>query len=200
MSGILDPAPERRRRHRVLVGKRLRLRRLRVEDAALVAEWRSDPAYWGAYANVYDDTPDEWEKEAAKDWNRDQVDLLITDGESGEPLGMIGWFAPFSLALFRGLEIGYQVHPSARGRGVATEATSILVNHLFSVRPVERIQATVVVGNTQSSRVLEKAGMKQEGVLRDISFVNGRYHDMYLYSIVRADWTDEATYRDGREF
>jgi RimJ/RimL family protein N-acetyltransferase len=97
-------------------------------------------------------------------------------------------------------EVGYQVHPSARGRGVATEATCILVNHLFNVRPVERIQATVVVGNAASGRVLEKAGMTQEGALRSVSFVNGRYHDMHLYSIVRADWRDEASYREGRDF
>lgn len=184
----------------MLVGKRLRLRRLRVEDASLVAEWRSDPTYWGSYANVYDETPDEWEKEATKDWSHDGMDLLITDRESGEPLGMIGWFAPFRRALFRGLEVGYQVHPSARGRGVATDAICILVNHLFTVRPVERIQATVVDGNEASYRVLEKAGMKREGVLRGVSFVNGRYHDLHLYSIVRGDWQDEAEYREGRDF
>jgi ribosomal-protein-alanine N-acetyltransferase len=197
--GILEPTSKRR--HHVFVGKRLRLRRLWVEDAPLVAEWRSDPMYWGSHANVYDDTPDEWEKEAKKDWNSDQMDLLITDRESGEPLGMIGWFAPFNRSpIFRGLEVGYQVHPSARGRGVATEATCILVNHLFNVRPVERIQATVVVGNEASYRVLERAGMKQEGVLRGVSFVNGRYHDLHLYSIVRGDWKDESNYRDGRDF
>jgi RimJ/RimL family protein N-acetyltransferase len=170
-------------------------------DAPLVAEWRNDPEYWGPFFNMHEDTTAEWEAEARKEWDRDELILLTTDRETDEPLGMIGYIKPFTLGqLFRAVEIWYQVHPSARGRGVATEAARILINHLFNVRPIERIQATVAVGNDGSGRVLERAGMQPEGVLRSIYFLDGRYHDLQMYSVVRGDWGSEASYREGRDF
>jgi ribosomal-protein-alanine N-acetyltransferase len=185
----------------LFVGTRLRLRRLTEADAPLIAEWRNDPAYWGPFFNMHEDTVAEWEAEARKEWDRDELILLTTDRETDEPLGMIGYFKPFTLGhFFRALEVWYQVHPSARGRGVATEATCILVNHLFNVRPIERIQACVVVGNEGSCRVLERAGMQREGLMRGIHFLDGSYHDLHLYSIVRTDWGSESAYRAGRDF
>ena len=64
--------------------------------------------------------------------------------------------------------------------------------------PVPRIQATVAVENTPSCRVTEAAGMQRDGVYRQVTFLHGRWMDMYLYAIVRGDWGDEATYRQGR--
>ena len=162
---------------------------------------RNDPDYWGPFYNVFADTVGEWEEEARKECSRDELVLPTTDREIDEPLGMIGYFNPFTLSpFFRGLEIWYQVHPNARRRGVATEATCILVNHRFNVRPIERIQATVVVGNEGSCRVLERAGMQRDGLLRNVFFLEGGYHDMHLYSIVRSDWGSESVYREGRDF
>ena len=103
-------------------------------------------------------------------------------------------------SLFRGLEIWYQVHPTERGHGVATQAAAILVDHLFSARPHQRVQATVVDGNDGSRRVLEHIGMTREGVLRQITFLRGQYVDMHPYSIVRDDWKSEADYRTRFDF
>ena len=91
---------------------------------------------------------------------------------------------------FNGFEIGYQVHQDHRGQGLATQAACLLINHLFNaVRPpVNRNQATVVVGNDASCRVLEKSGMGREGVMRGVWFLNGIYRDERLFSIVRGDW------------
>jgi [ribosomal protein S5]-alanine N-acetyltransferase len=190
-----------RKENALFIGKRLRLRRPRVADATLIAEWRSDPEYWGPFYNVAEDTTEEWEQRARKEWERDNVTLLITATDSGEPVGMIGYWNPFTLTpFFRGLELWYQVQPSARGRGIATEATCILVNHLFNVRPIERLRATVAFGNDASCRVLEKAGMQRDGVYRGAFFLHGRYRDMHLYSIVRADWQSEDAYRETHDF
>jgi ribosomal-protein-alanine N-acetyltransferase len=65
--------------------------------------------------------------------------------------------------------------------------------------PIERLQATTVVGNDASRRVLEKAGMQREGTLRRVTFVHGEYVDMHIFSIIRADWSDERAYRSARD-
>jgi RimJ/RimL family protein N-acetyltransferase len=40
--------------------------------------------------------------------------------------------------------------------------------------------------------------MQREGIYRRVIFLHGRCVDMYLYAIVREDWKDEASYRQGR--
>jgi ribosomal-protein-alanine N-acetyltransferase len=75
----------------------------------------------------------------------------------------------------------------------------VLINHLFDATPTERIQATVVVGNEPSQRVLERSGMQRDGIYRKVLFLHGRYVDTHLYSIVREDWEDEQAYRRRRD-
>jgi ribosomal-protein-alanine N-acetyltransferase len=119
--------------------------------------------------------------------------------DTAEATGHLQYWNPFTMdGFYRGREIGYAVHPAFRGRGVATLATCLLVNHLFDATTIERIQASTHVENEASRRVLEAARLRQEGVLHKVAFVHGRYVDQYLYAIVRDDWKDEATYRAAR--
>ena len=76
------------------------------------------------------------------------------------------------------------------------------INHLFNtVRPlINRIQATVVVDNNASCRVLEKSGMRKEGVMCGVWFLHGVYRDEHLYSIVRGDWFSDEAYRQKHSF
>lgn len=52
---------------------------------------------------------------------------------------------------------------------------------------VEALNDIGVTDNTASCRVLEKAGFKLEGVLRQNAVKNGMARDMRLYSLVRGD-------------
>lgn len=182
----------------MLIGKNLDLKLPTEEHAQLYADWYSDPNYLGEYNNVWPVSRHVMERGLSKPSEvSDSGMLLITSRETAEPLGSIGYFNPFTMSdFFSGFEIYYQVHPDHRGKGVATQSACILINHLFDALPVERIQATVAVGNDVSCKVLESAGMQKEGVYRNVLFLHGRYVDMHLYSIVRDDWRDEASYRE----
>lgn len=186
----------------MLIGRKLRLAEYEPALAPLLTEWLNDPSYWGPFYNVWTSTESQWEAELAKDSDAYQrVSFVIRDCEDDRPLGTIGFFTPFSLSLLhRAFEIWYQVHPGERRRGVAHQAAAILVDHLFSSQPVERIQATVARGNDASCAVLEKVGMQREGTLRDLFFLRGRFVDMHMYSIVRSDWTSEQVYRERFDF
>jgi ribosomal-protein-alanine N-acetyltransferase len=184
----------------VLIGKNIRLQAMTAADAPLIAEWFSDPAYMGEFNNVWPQTRAAWEQVlGGRRGGHDDGMFLIVGRETGEPMGAIGYWNPFTNAdFFKGYEIWYQVHPAFRRRGLATQATCLLINHLFAAMPVPRIQATVAVENMPSCRVTEAAGMQRDGVYRQVTFLHGRWMDMYLYAIVRGDWGDEATYRQGR--
>jgi len=91
-----------------------------------------------------------------------------------------------------GLEVGWTLRRSFWGRGYATEATGALVRHAFDELGLNRLQAHHMVRNPASGRVLEKAGFRREGVLRERVYRWGRFEDVVVYGILRSDLADGA--------
>lgn len=46
-----------------------------------------------------------------------------------------------------------------------------------------------MIENIGSARVMEKCGMKYEGILREHMYAKGHYDDLKMYSILRKEWT-----------
>ncbi|MDY7233135.1 GNAT family N-acetyltransferase [Hyalangium rubrum] len=170
------------------------------EDSQLLADWLGDPDFAGSFLNVWPVSREQWEGMLSHPWDaRTDGMFLILASEGGEPMGLVGYFNPFTRTdLFQGLEIWAQVHPRFRQRRIAVTACRLLISRLFSTLPVERIQATVTVGNDAPCHVAHLLGMQREGICRSITLLNGRYADMYLYSILRSDWRSEAEYLQAR--
>ena len=85
--------------------------------------------------------------------------------EGGELAGMVGLHG----ITFGGSgELGYWMAPSARGRGLLTEACRAVLDWGFdtSGAALQRIEWRAVVGNTGSARVARALGFRYEGVLR----------------------------------
>ena len=70
-------------------------------------------------------------------------------------------------------------------RGYATEALGPLTYCLFSTKLMNRLQLSIRRDNLASRRVAEKGGYTQEGVMRSVAFIDGRFHDIELWSITR---------------
>ena len=88
--------------------------------------------------------------------------------------------------------IGYCLNRSCWKQGFATEAAKTLVEFGFDDLNLHRIVATCDAENTASSRVLEKIGMKREGLLREEKWLKGRWRDSLVYAVLE----DEARERD----
>lgn len=88
--------------------------------------------------------------------------------------------------------IGIWLARAARGRGVGGVAQRLVVDLLFRHTTVNRIEAHTDVDNVAEQRALEKAGFTREGVIRGSQWRNGAYHDGYLYSILRVEWSTPA--------
>lgn len=87
----------------------------------------------------------------------------------------------------RTAELGYYVVRRRWGAGLCTEAVRQLCRFAFEETDIIRIFAEPFAENAASCRVLEKAGFRLEGVLRQNAVKNGRVRDMRLYSLVRED-------------
>lgn len=86
------------------------------------------------------------------------------------------------------VEIGYCYSRRYWGKGLATEALKAVIDFIFSHSDTIRIQAKHDVLNPASGRVMEKAGMRREGVLRKASKNRRGIVDVAIYSILRDDW------------
>ncbi len=81
-------------------------------------------------------------------------------------------------------ELGYTLSPDVWGNGYATEVAKLLIEIGHARLELVRIAATCDVENVASARVLEKAGMVREGILRSLKVVRGDRRNHYLYSAV----------------
>jgi [ribosomal protein S5]-alanine N-acetyltransferase len=83
-------------------------------------------------------------------------------------------------------DIGYWVGPEHWNRGYATEATRAVIAYGVGRLSLPRIQASCFVGNAASARVLQKAGMVEEGTLRAHLVKDGVPRDVRMFTVTEA--------------
>lgn len=88
--------------------------------------------------------------------------------------------------------VGYWVEEPRSGRGIASRALRLLVEHAFGELALHRLQAETTLVNDASARVLTKAGFEQYGVARDYLFIGGRWQDHRMFQLLNDAWTDPA--------
>ncbi|WP_456819106.1 GNAT family N-acetyltransferase [Cellulomonas sp. URHB0016] len=82
--------------------------------------------------------------------------------------------------------IAYWVVPGARGRGVATRATTLVATWLLDLG-VQRLQLEHSTRNVASCRVAERCGFGLEGTLRSFwPQADGR-HDVHMHALLHPD-------------
>jgi RimJ/RimL family protein N-acetyltransferase len=87
-------------------------------------------------------------------------------------------------------ELGYDVEPANRNRGIATEAARATIDWGFRVLNLAKIYARTDAWNEASWRVMENAGLRREAVLRSHHAHNGDRTDEMWYGILRTEWAD----------
>ncbi|MHC5267658.1 GNAT family N-acetyltransferase [Enterococcus sp. LJL98] len=83
--------------------------------------------------------------------------------------------------------LGYVLGEQFWSQGYMSEALTAVIAHLFETTDVNRVEAAHDVANPGSGRVMEKAGMTFEGVLRQSGINNQGVVDMAFYSVLRSE-------------
>jgi [ribosomal protein S5]-alanine N-acetyltransferase len=147
---------------------RLTGRMPRVDDGpAIFASYANDPDVtrylsWRAYDRV--EPLNAFLRECIARWEKGDGHLswLLCLKGTDKPIGSIGiQFEGGSKAMF-----GYVLAKKFWGHGFASEALTYLVEWALAQPTVHRAWAFCDVENTASIRVMEKAGMTREGILR----------------------------------
>lgn len=90
--------------------------------------------------------------------------------------------------------VGWNFNPGFGGNGYASEAAAAMFAHLFTERAARRLYAYVEETNTNSRRLCERLGLRQEGVFKEfVSFRNDNngapiYENTMQYALLRHEW------------
>lgn len=164
------------------------LRPFTLDDAPNVYRYLSDPRI-AATTTVEHPYPEG----AAERWIArhqesaqagDSIAWAIVRTEDSHLLGVISLY--LTPAHRRG-ELGYWLGVPHWGEGIMSEAARRVVAYGFASLGLHRIEAQCLPTNTGSARVMEKCGMRFEGVLRGHTLTKGEFVDLASYAILEDD-------------
>lgn len=142
--------------------------------------------------NLADRFPNPYTLKDAEEWiklnleNEEKSNSNFTIIVDGNPVGGIGVEKKKDELSKTGV-LGYWLGEEHWGKGIVSEAVRIIVEHAFNKMKLERIEARVFDYNKASSRVLEKNGFKQEGIMRKRALKHDKLYDEYFYAKLKGE-------------
>ncbi|WP_120495888.1 GNAT family N-acetyltransferase [Kiloniella sp. EL199] len=164
---------------------RLRIRQYRHTDLETTRQMSQDAELrkW-LISGVYSDK--EHEEYVRISSGPDTKDFVVEDKITGKIIGEMTfhlWFVE------RTWEMGWLILPEFQGKGYASEAANSLIKIGFEEMQLQRIVAMAQPENQASWRVMEKIGMRREGLfLQCIPRPDGTWWDEVLYAILASEY------------
>ena len=84
---------------------------------------------------------------------------------------------------FRG-EIGYAIYPEFQRKGYMQEALEAVIKTAFKNLKLHSLEANVDPDNFKSIALLKKLNFEQEGYLKENYYLNGKFYDTAMFSLV----------------
>ena len=197
LTGPEDAASRVFRNLPTLETPRLTLRKLRMRDAEDVYSWSRDPdvaryVLWTAHQSIRE-TRDYiryvrslYRRGLPSSWG---IELKETGRVIGT-MGVMAWIPEYRVA-----EVGYSLGKKWWRQGYAAEALSALMDLMFDEMRINRVEGQCDVRNPASGRVMEKCGMRREGLLRQRVRNKGEAVDVLLYAALAEDRKPKKTDR-----
>lgn len=177
---------------------RLRLRQYTLGDAqAMFEHWAGDPEVTKTLL---------WETHPDADYTRRLLAGWITAYHTGRSYHWViekdgGIIGDISLVKWSAIdlsgEIGYCLSKAYWNQGIMTEALISVMRFLFQEVGFLRLYLRHATDNPASGRVMEKAGLRKEGVmLQSMRHKGGGFTDVALYAALRDPWLSAHGYGD----
>lgn len=178
---------------------RLRLRPFEEGDYPLILGIASDPEtvkylyHWGRPGMTPEQDARRFLNYALGEWAKNPIrarEYCLVRKDTQEAIGdgsVEYWDADTA-------EIGWILLPKHRGKGYVTEMARTLLRYAFEEMGVSRVIAHCDARNAPSYHVMERLGMRREGVAwaaRPAKTPGGDKGDECTYAILREDWEKE---------
>jgi RimJ/RimL family protein N-acetyltransferase len=171
-------------RHAPLASGRITIEVLPIDQFARVAAWLSKPEI-----NTW--LTSEWRHRTVEAQMiaivvRNKRNRLFLVRCNNEPCGMV---ALSEIDLVDGTAMVWYLlgEPSVAGRGVTSEAVRQLARESFQTLGIRSLYAWAMADNLPSQRVLEKAGFRHVGHIRDSAVSNGVPVNRIYYDLTSSD-------------
>ncbi len=168
---------------------RVRLRPLRPADAPRAQAMLADNEVAKQTLNIPHPYPEgeaeRWIAERAEGWKAGKMlawAIALADSDL-----LVGAISLRPVPAHLRAEVGYWVAREVWGQGIGTAALRAVLAWGFDTLGLHRIEAHHFSENPASGRIMEKAGMRHEGRVREPIFRDGVPRDLELYGILRHD-------------
>jgi [ribosomal protein S5]-alanine N-acetyltransferase len=172
-----------------LLTDRLIIRPFTISDALRVSELAGEFAIADTTLNV----PHPYQEGMAEAWVSTHAGQYAA-GEAAtfaitrkDDQMLVGAIELTICARFSRGELGYWIGVPFWNNGYCTEASVAMIDFAFSTLELHKITACHLTRNPASGRVMEKAGMRKEGSLRDHTIKWGRFEDLDVYGVLLTD-------------
>lgn len=175
----------------MLIGEKIILRPLKIEDLEKTHQWRNNleliKLTQGIRFPKTLEMDKDWFFNALNDKSNRNIYFGIDEIETGEFVGIIQLnnIDYISGTASWGFVIGDK---SKQGKGYGNDAPILFFEYAFNTLNLRKIISYNVVYNKVTFRMQEKLGCKQEGILKKHVFFDGEYHDVIILSLFKEDF------------
>jgi RimJ/RimL family protein N-acetyltransferase len=178
----------------MIQGKNATLLPFDASTLQLVRAWINDETVrrgTGTEGPVSDFEHQRWYEAAIADRSQRMFVIGMGSGSQATPVGLLGLRG----VNWRSRDAEYWIYigeGSARGKGVADEASRLLLRFAFHTLGLHRIFLQVDAINERAIRLYQRLGFREEGVLKQASFVDGRFVDRILYAMLADEFNGDV--------
>ncbi len=86
--------------------------------------------------------------------------------------------------------IGYWIAKEYAGRNITPYAVALAIDHLFDNLALHRVEIDIRPENSPSIRVVEKLGLRKEGLKERFIHIDGAWRDHFVFAITREERSD----------
>lgn len=163
----------------MLQNNEIRLRRLSVNDAVRVMEWRFSADSYDCFYEYLPVTAEQnavWAEASQKKEN--EINFIIETTAEKRPVGMIS-LTDIDMRS-RKCEMGRVLigERDCRGRGFGRQAVGLLLDYAFNHLNMHKIYCEVLADNSAAKTLYIHSGFKQDGLFKDHVYKKGAYRDV----------------------
>ena len=85
-------------------------------------------------------------------------------------------------------EVSYHVDANYHCMGIGRAAVAELLDRVYRHTRINRLWATISLGNIASRRLIESLEFRRDGCFRQHFIIEGEYVDQLIYSLLRREW------------
>jgi ribosomal-protein-alanine N-acetyltransferase len=88
--------------------------------------------------------------------------------------------------------IGYWIDRARAGRSFMSESIVVLAQFAFEELNLHRLEICIIPRNSNSRRVVEKLGIREEGIAQRFLEINGAWEDHMRFGLTVEEWNERS--------